>query len=59
MRKHTHTFLEWCVSRGFVDTNVLAGYGNPKQTRAERVGRRQKGRALTDDEVIKVWKAAG
>jgi integrase len=32
---------------------------NPKQTRAERVGRRQKGRALTDDEVIKVWKAAG
>jgi hypothetical protein len=43
MRKHTHTFLEWCVSRGFVDTNVLAGYRNPKQTRAERVGRRQKG----------------
>jgi len=59
MRKHAHTFLDWCVSRGFVDTNVLAGYRNPKQTRAERVGRRQKGRALTDDEVIKVWKAAG
>ena len=59
MRKHPHTFLEWCVSRGFVDTNVLAGYRNPKQTRAERVGRRRKGRALTDDEVIKVWKAAG
>jgi hypothetical protein len=38
---------------------VLAGYRNPKQTRVERVGRRQKGRALTDDEMIKVCKAAG
>jgi hypothetical protein len=34
-------------------------YPNPKQTCAERGERRQKGRALADDEVIKVWKAAG
>ena len=38
---------------------VLASYPNPKQTRAKRGERRQKGRALADDEVIKVWKDAG
>ncbi|WP_076866137.1 tyrosine-type recombinase/integrase [Bradyrhizobium mercantei] len=59
LRKHTHTFLEWCVSEGYVDHNVLAGYREPKETRAQRVGRRTKGRALTDDEIIKVWHASG
>jgi integrase len=59
LRKHTHTFLEWCVSEGYVDHNVLAGYREPKETRAQRVGRRSKGRALTDDEIIKVWQASG
>jgi len=59
LRKHVHTFLEWCVSEGYVDHNVLAGYREPKETRAQRVGRRTKGRALTDDEIIKVWHASG
>ncbi|MCC8957152.1 integrase arm-type DNA-binding domain-containing protein [Bradyrhizobium sp. Pear77] len=59
LRKHTHTFLEWCVGEGYVDHNVLAGYREPKETRAQRVGRRMKGRALTDEEIIKVWHAAG
>ena len=59
LRKHVHTFLEWCVSEGYVDHNVLAGYREPKETRAQRVGRRTKGRALTDDEIIKVWHACG
>jgi integrase len=59
LRKHTHTFLEWCVGEGYVDHNVLAGYREPKETRAQRVGRRAKGRALTDDEIIKVWQASG
>lgn len=59
LRKHVHTFLEWCVSEGYVDHNVLAGYREPKETRAQRVGRRTKGRALTDDEIIKVWQASG
>ncbi|MCC8974648.1 tyrosine-type recombinase/integrase [Bradyrhizobium brasilense] len=58
LRKHTHTFLEWCVSEGYVDHNVLAGYREPKETRAQRVGRRTKGRALTDEEIIKVWQAS-
>jgi integrase len=59
LRKHVHTFLEWCVGEGYVDHNVLAGYREPKETRAQRVGRRTKGRALTDDEIIKVWHASG
>jgi len=59
LRKHTHTFLEWCVGEGYVDHNVLAGYRKPKETRAQRILRRTKGRALTDDEIIKVWQASG
>ena len=59
LRKHTHTLLEWCVGEGYVEHNVLAGYRAPKETRAQRVGRRTKGRALTDEEIIKVWHASG
>jgi len=59
LRKHSHTFLEWCVGEGYVEHNVLAGYRAPKETRAQRVGRRTKGRALTDEEIIKVWHASG
>ncbi|WP_257169710.1 integrase arm-type DNA-binding domain-containing protein [Bradyrhizobium sp. SRS-191] len=58
-RKHVHTFLEWCVGEGYVEHNVLAGYRAPKETRAQRVGRRMKGRALTDAEIVKVWWACG
>ncbi|WP_445489699.1 integrase arm-type DNA-binding domain-containing protein [Rhodopseudomonas sp. RCAM05734] len=59
LRKHAHTFLEWCVGEGYVEDNVLAGYRAPKETRAQRGGRRTKGRALMDEEIIKVWHAAG
>ncbi|MFB9268601.1 tyrosine-type recombinase/integrase [Bradyrhizobium erythrophlei] len=59
LRKHVHTFLEWCVGEGYVEHNALAGYREPKETRAQRVGRRTKGRALTDEEIIKVWHASG
>jgi integrase len=58
LRKHVHTFLG-CVGEGYVEHNVLAGYRAPKETRAQRVGRRSKGRALVDDEIIKVWHASG
>ena len=59
LRKHKHTLLEWCVGEGYVEHNVLAGYRAPKDTRAQRVGRRTKGRALIDEEIIKVWHASG
>lgn len=58
LRKHYRTFLEWCVNEGLTDHNVLAGYQQPKETRAQRVGKRGKGRSLADEEIIKVWKAA-
>ncbi|MET4606683.1 integrase [Bradyrhizobium sp. JR4.1] len=59
LRKHIHTYLEWCVGEGYVDHNVLAGYREPKETRAQRILRRTKGRALSDDEIVKVWQASG
>jgi len=59
LRKHKHTFLEWCVGEGYLEHNVLAGYRAPKETRAQKVGRRTKGRALIDEEIIKVWHASG
>ncbi|MET4483655.1 hypothetical protein ABIB66_008226 [Bradyrhizobium sp. F1.13.3] len=55
LRKHVHTLLEWCVGEGYVEHNVLAGYRASNETRAQRVGRRTKGRALIDEEIIKVW----
>jgi hypothetical protein len=59
LRKHMHTLLEWCVGEGYVEHNVLAGYRAPKETRAQRIGRRTKGRALSDEEIVKVWHACG
>jgi integrase len=38
---------------------VLAGMKLPKATRAERLGRKAKGRALSDEEIKAVWDAAG
>jgi len=52
LRKHVYTFLQWAQNEGHVEHNVLLGYRKPKATRAERVGRRTKGRALTDDEIM-------
>ncbi len=51
--------MEWAVSEGYIKHNVLAGYRKAKETRAQKVGRRTKGRALTDDEIVKVWTVAG
>jgi integrase len=59
LRKHAYSFFEWAVGRGFTSHNVLAGMRLPKQTRAERLNRKAKGRALTDAEIRKVWDAAG
>src|SRR5258705_9197937 len=53
LRKHTHTLLEWGVGEGYREHNGLARYPAPKGTPAPRVGRRTKGRALTDEEIIK------
>ncbi|MGV7216000.1 tyrosine-type recombinase/integrase [Bradyrhizobium sp. UFLA05-112] len=59
LRKHANTFLVWAQGQGHVDHNVLAGFRQPKQTRAQRLGRKSKQRALPDDEIKQVWDAAG
>jgi integrase len=59
LRKHANTFLVWAQAQGHVEHNVLAGYRVPKQTRAQRLGRKAKQRALTDNEIKAVWTAAG
>src|SRR5215831_11133960 len=60
LRKHSHTFLEWSVSTGRTNHNVLAGMRRPKRSRAEKLKAASNGgRALSDDEISKLWQAAG
>jgi integrase len=60
LRKFTRVFLEWCVNRGFITANPLAGLRLPARTRAERLkAANNGGRALSDDEIRKVWQAGG
>jgi integrase len=58
LRKFSRTFCEWCVERGLVNANVMAGLRRPKQTRAEKLAAEaRKARALNDAEIIAVWNA--
>jgi integrase len=59
LRKHARTWLEWCVGRGLVQFNVLAGLRRPRASRADRLEDERKGRALSDDEIRAVWASAG
>ena len=59
LRKHASVFLNWAEKLGHVDHNVLMGMRQEKQTRAERLGKRGKGRALSDEEIRAVWLACG
>src|SRR5215471_13265801 len=60
LRTHATTFLTWATdTRGLTDVNVMTGYRKPKETRAEKLGRKAKRRALTDEETAKVWRACG
>src|SRR6516162_10742975 len=59
LRKFARTFLEWCVSSGRAHSNVLAGLRQPKRSRAERLkAAANGGRALSDDEILKLWQSA-
>ena len=60
LRKFARTFLDWCVNTGRAHSNVLAGLRSPKRSRAERFAAAANGgRALSDDEIRRVWQAAG
>lgn len=59
LRKHCRSLCEWAVSSGIAPYNVLAGLRMPKMTRAQRMEAEEAGRALSEDEIRKVWQAAG
>jgi integrase len=59
LRKFSRTFLEWCVSSGRAHSNVLAGLRQPRRSRVERLrAAANGGRALSDDEIRKLWHRA-
>ena len=57
-RGHARTMLEWAYNRGTLTSNVLSGLQLPRSTRAERLDVEVKGRALTAEELVRVWLAA-
>src|SRR5262249_13050175 len=60
LRRFTRVFLEWGVSSGRIIATPLAGLRRPMRSRAERLkAAANGGRHLSDDEIRKVWRAAG
>jgi integrase len=59
LRKHCRSLCEWAVSSGIAPYNVLAGLRMPKMTRAQRMEAEETGRALSEEEICKLWAAAG
>ncbi|KQO66026.1 hypothetical protein ASF22_04990 [Methylobacterium sp. Leaf87] len=58
-RTHCRAFLTWCVTGAKVlPVNPLAGHRKERSTRADRIAKEEKGRALTDLELARVWSAA-
>jgi integrase len=58
-RSRCRAFLTWCVVKAkVIATNPLAGHRRERATRADRIAKAQHGRALSDSELRKVWKAA-
>ena len=57
LRSHSRAWLEWAVSRGLVQFNVLAGLRRARSSRAERLGEESKGKALSDEEIVALWNA--
>lgn len=58
-RARLNTFLNWCAfDARVIDANPLAGFRRRRDTRAERIARTGRGRALTDEELAAVWIAA-
>lgn len=56
LRTRGGVFLGWAVDQGLIPANPLAGWRQPRRTRAERIER--PGRALSDAELPGFWKAA-
>jgi integrase len=59
LRSHARAWLEWAVSGGLVQFNVLAGLRRARSSRAERLDGQSKGKALSDPEVVALWNGIG
>jgi len=59
LRKFSRTFCEWTVEQGLAKFNPMAGLRAPSRTRHQRLqDAEDKGKALTDAELVAVWRAA-
>ena len=59
LRKFSRTFCEWTVAQGLAKFNPMAGLRAPSRTRHQRLqDAEEKGKALSDAELIRVWRAA-
>jgi integrase len=61
LRKFARTFCEWTVEQGLAKFNPIAGLRAPSRTRHQRLQDAEgkgKGKALTDAELVAVWRAA-
>jgi integrase len=59
LRKFSRSFCEWTVEQGLAKFNPMAGLRTPSRTRHQRLqDAEDKGKALSDAELIKVWRAA-
>jgi integrase len=59
LRKFARGFCEWAVAQGLAPFNVMAGLRSPGRTRRQRLrDAEDKGKALSDAEIVAVWRAA-
>jgi integrase len=56
LRKYARGFLNWTTAQGLTAHNVLAGLRMPGETRAQRLLLEPKGKALSDDEIVALWR---
>jgi len=59
LRKFSHSLIEWGIQQGHATHNPLSGWKQSAKTRAERLGKQEIGKALDDQELVRVWAAAG
>ena len=58
LRTRLRTFFEWTTNVGITPANPLAGLRRERSTRAQRISQSEKGRALTADELGRIWNVA-
>ncbi|MER8374410.1 integrase family protein [Mesorhizobium sp. M1406] len=58
-RSRCRAFLAFCqVKAKVIDSNPLYGYRRQRATRSDRLTKQRHGRALSDNEIVRVWNAA-